>query len=273
MDQHLLEILNDIISDEYIGYYIDHNRFQDVYNYIADQGEDKYHLNGSTIANLISLFSKLCYEGNIDPLKSMSVVPAYFLYSSDISKRSINVPEGITTIKKYAFSYCKSIDSIKLPKSLEVINERAFKYSDIKSIEFSSGPLLRNIESDAFCFCDKLSTLEISSNSSRLIVQNFAIDGCQSLTKLVFKGSAELWLYYNSIINCFNLQTIYLPKKVNIAWNAIDKCTSLKTIYFDGNKDEFKIVDSSMKRKARANLIAQHWTGRTIICLDGEIEY
>ncbi len=58
------------------------------------------------------------------------------------------VPYGVKAIGKEAFSRCKSQNSIVLPNSVKVIEERAFELSNISNIAF--GDSLERIEAHAF---------------------------------------------------------------------------------------------------------------------------
>lgn len=69
--------------------------------------------------------------------------------------RSVELPDGVTAIKRMAFAHCRFLERVKFPKTLKVINDRAFfACSSLKKIEL---PLsLERIDEEAFALCRSL---------------------------------------------------------------------------------------------------------------------
>ena len=62
-------------------------------------------------------------------------LPAYFACASNM--KSFIVPEGIETIGRYAFAYCRKLEHIQLPRSLKTIHPAAFKDCMMLDIDLS----------------------------------------------------------------------------------------------------------------------------------------
>ena len=116
------------------------------------------YLNGNKITVLV------IPEG-VDSIKN------YAFYSCD-QLTSITIPNSVTSIGDDAFSWCKSLTSITIPNSVTSIGSFAFNYcSSLTSITI--GNSVTSIGNDAFSNCLSLTSIEVNANN-----QNYAsIDG------------------------------------------------------------------------------------------------
>jgi len=74
------------------------------------------------------------------------------------------VPEGITTIKSFAFANCKNLTGITLPDSLESIGAMAFSScKNLKSISIPSN--VGNIEHGGFYWCQQMESITVEDGS------------------------------------------------------------------------------------------------------------
>ena len=58
-------------------------------------------------------------------LYALDVKTSYSMLSSLIK---IEIPEGVTEIKSYAFLECTSLETVEIPDSVETISSRVFQY-------------------------------------------------------------------------------------------------------------------------------------------------
>ena len=80
----------------------------------------------------------LLNKAHINPLYYMKSVPIYFAYKLDIP--SINIPNNVTIIGRYAFYGCSSLTSITIPSSVTSIGYGAFSgCSSLTSITIPRG--------------------------------------------------------------------------------------------------------------------------------------
>ena len=151
------------------------------------------------------------------------------------------VPEGITSIRNYAFDGCRHITSVKMPDSVRSIEWYAFK--DCTSLEsVSISPNVDFIGDGAFKGCSKLKSLFISANVR--ILYRWAFDECTSLSRIEvaeankFFASKDGMLYskdMTNLIKCpsaIEIRDLIIPDGVTtIEGNAICGSVKIKSVY------------------------------------------
>jgi hypothetical protein len=76
--------------------------------------------------------------------------------------KSVTIPEGVTSIGKWAFEYCVLLDTVKFPKSITKIDEGAFsECSNLATFTIPYG--VTDIGSWAFSNCSSLKSVTIPS--------------------------------------------------------------------------------------------------------------
>lgn len=128
------------------------------------------------------------YKIGVDPLKDgvgegkLNYVPPRYLSFCDIEPKEL--PEGIKRIGQGAFGANGAIETIKLPKSLTMIESNAFSYSNLK---------------------------EIVIPQEVVVIDDYAFKGCTLLTKVVIEG----YPYINKDVfaGCGRLKKIYLKNR------------------------------------------------------------
>lgn len=152
---------------------------------------------------------------NIDKTIICAVLPT-------LTKGHFRIPEGVTDIHQYCFTYCDELTSISFPKSL----------SSFGSYNFQG--------------CDNLTTVTVDTDNERFE----SIDGCIGLKgqkKLYFvpqglsgdfvipKGFTQI--SERAIYNCNKLRSITIPEIITkIDDDAIYDCTGLESLNF-GNSE------------------------------------
>lgn len=84
------------------------------------------------------------------------------LYPAGRVSETLNIPETVSSIAKYAFAYAKNLKSIELPSGLTNINDSAFVFSKLTSV---------------------------TTWGSNLAIAKHAFSNCLSLTTVDFKGA------------------------------------------------------------------------------------
>ncbi len=148
---------------------------------------------------------------------------------------TVDIPEGVTSIGRYAFFKCSSLSSISLPEGLTSIGNGAFfGCSSLSSISLPEG--LTSIEDIAFDGCSSLSSISLPEGLTS--IGNGAFNGCSSLSSISLpEGLTSIGDYVFD--GCSSLSSISLPKGLtSIEYNTFSGCDNLKTIKMDESQKE-----------------------------------
>lgn len=163
-----------------------------------------------------------------------------FFYMSNNGVDFYTIPEGITTIAKYAFKGNETIKHLQLPSTINMFGAYAFSMSKIEELDLSNLDYLVLGEG---CFSNSAITNFISPTKIANCPQ-YAFEGCKNMTELDLTGIMKVpgWIYLGNLgignhafMNCENLKSISLPESVgrlDIGENAFQNCTSLETFDF-----------------------------------------
>jgi len=100
------------------------------------------------------------------------------------------VPEGITSIRDYAFSYFENIESIVISDRVTDIGVSAFQWcSRLKTLTF--GNSVNTIGCDAFYACKELTSIILPGSVKT--INDFAFMSCENLTHVFYDGNADDW--------------------------------------------------------------------------------
>ncbi len=175
---------------------------------------------------------------------------------------SLTIPEGVTSIGRYAFGYCRALESISLPKSLETINDHAFaSCSSLKSITIPANvSKLGNV----FEFCTSLNVITVDENNKNYSSENGVLFN-KNKTELIQYPAAKADTYYtvpDSVVtiarsafkeankltkidlhdgittisslafsSCTGLTSVTIPEKIKIInVNVFADCQNLKSV-------------------------------------------
>lgn len=106
------------------------------------------------------------------------------------------IPEGITTIGKYALSPCEWIKRVVIPFGVKVIDECAFyKCKNLNNIVIPEG--VTTIKKAAFDYCISLTSIHIPASVTR--IEEYAFSSCKELSILTVSQGNKV---YHSSGNC-----------------------------------------------------------------------
>ncbi len=107
-------------------------------------------------------------------------------FERESSLTSVMIPDGVTLIDDFAFSYCSGMSEVTIPGSVSVIGEGAF--SDCSSLESVAIPdSVTSINMFAFYGCSGLMDVTIPDSVVKIGVNAFA--ECPNLKLTVSRGS------------------------------------------------------------------------------------
>ena len=140
---------------------------------------------------------------------------------------SITIPEGVTSIGRYAFQWCSSLTSITIPKSVTSIGWSAFQgCSSLKSITIPEG--VTSIGEHAFGGCSSLRSITIPEGVTS--IEDGVFYECSSLMSITIPEGVTI-IGDEAFQWCSSLTSITIPKGVtSIGWKAFQGCSSLKSI-------------------------------------------
>ncbi len=145
--------------------------------------------------------------------------------------QSVVIPNSVTLIGSHAFRGRENLQSISIPDSVEIIEERAFwMCSSLQNISIPD--TVEEIFGGAFLDCSSLQQVKLPNSLSCISKDLFG--GCTSLQKIVIPDSVteiEDYAFYVS-----GLTEIEIPESVTyIGDHAFESCKALQTIYVYGN--------------------------------------
>lgn len=155
---------------------------------------------------------------------------------------NIIIPDRITLdnkdyevrgIGESAFSGCRDLLSIKVPKTLTNISWGAFLYCvQLGAIDFSNCINLKNIESSAFEKCTELRLVNLTGCNELSNIGERAFYCCESLTEIYLPDKIKIINEY-TFCACYKLKKVKLPKDlISISENAFNSCVELDNINF-----------------------------------------
>ena len=113
-------------------------------------------------------------------IKENDVVDSHMFYNCR-SLTSLKLPKTVKKIEQYAMQYCKSLQKCTLPENLSEINDKAFANTSLSEVTFPAS--LTSIKYKAFSECSDLKTLRFTSPSVPTFGQDIFED-CSKLEKV-----------------------------------------------------------------------------------------
>ena len=185
----------------------------------------------SNIENLINI-PESAFSSNLS-LRSVSlpetvenIYDKAFSYCTNLT--SIKFSETVKTIGNDAFSNCTNLTTIKLPESVTTIGSRAFSYCK-NLISINIPVAVNKIGDSAFRACEKIETIDIPGEIYEMRGSEF--HDCINLKTVNINrvnSPNGLWAYTFS--GCKNLTSVTLGYVLYIGNFAFKDCESLKNI-------------------------------------------
>lgn len=142
--------------------------------------------------------------------------------------QSVIIGNGVTSIGKWAFSYCDSLESVTIPDSVTIIGWGAFFSCDgLESVAF--GNAITNIGEFAFSECMSLENITIPDSVTK--ISDYAFRLCLSLKNIVI-GKGVTSIGTEAFCSCETLASITVDS-ANTAYS-----TDEYGVLFNKNKTE-----------------------------------
>jgi len=139
----------------------------------------------------------------------------------------IVVEEGVTSIGKYAFFYCKSLTSVTIPNSVTSIGYMAFDSCEsLTSVTIPDS--VTSIGYSAFSWCTGLTSITIPDSVTS--IGDHAFSHCDSLTSVTIPDSVTS-IGSSAFLYCNSLTSITIPDSVtSIGDFTFYYCYSLESV-------------------------------------------
>ena len=242
-----------------------------VYTYSSDSDEAEVKgSNGNTsFSGHVEILASITVGGKT--YKVTKIGYEAFRFCNKIT--GVTIPEGISSIDKFAFEGCSSLEAISIPGSVKYIKYRAFsECTSLKDLSINEGvekieqyafeectsltvvsipATVISIEGGAFSFCTSLTDINVAPNNKfytsndGVVYDHNAIKICPAGKKGAFEIPNNVTdIYWDAFAGCSGLTAIEIPNSVeNIYDAAFWGCTGLTSI--DIPNSVKKIYDSA----------------------------
>lgn len=167
------------------------------------------------------------------------------LYNKDISQiilcparktGSITIPETVSSIGDYAFTYCNGLTDVTIPNSVTSIGNSAFYLCSFDNIVIPNS--VNHIGSNAFAWNANLTNIEIPNSVTS--ISSGLFQGCTKLNNIVIASTITTIESY-AFAETTSLTSIDIPNSVTeIGYGAFQKCSGLTNIVLPENITNIK---------------------------------
>lgn len=135
--------------------------------------------------------------------------------------RSVDIPQGVTSIGNHAFEECFALEEVTIPQSVTSIGLIAFG-GCCKLTTLSLGENVETIGGGAFFRCSSLSNITIPKK-----------------VKVIESGYSGTPSFYRTFAYCSSLKYIILPAELTTFEARLDDCPAC-VIYYNNDEDHAK---------------------------------
>ena len=199
-------------------------------------GNSVTSIGNSAFSNCSGLISIIVDESN----PSFSSIEG-ILYNNDattliycpITKKTVTIPNSVTSIDYSAFYGCSGLTSVTIPNSVTSIGNYAFYgCSGLTSVTIPNS--VTSIGERAFSGCSGLTSVTIGNSVTS--IGYYAFSGCYGLTSVTIPNSVTT-IVQSAFSNCRGLTSVTIGNSVtSIGKYAFSGCSKLTSIYCQGTK-------------------------------------
>ncbi len=193
-------------------------------------------IGNSAFSNCSGLISIIVDESN----PSFSSIEG-ILYNNDattliycpITKKTVTIPNSVTSIGQRVFENCSGLTSVTIGNSVTSIGYYAFSGCyGLTSVTIPNS--VTSIRERAFSGCSGLTSVTIGNSVTS--IGYYAFDGCYGLTSVTIPNSVTT-IVQSAFSNCRGLTSVTIGNSVtSIGKYAFSGCSKLTSIYCQGTK-------------------------------------
>lgn len=176
----------------------------------------------------VSTVQNVATSNNTEAEQSNKKLDTKVFTSADASKfrlkGNVEIPEGYTAIKGFAFDEYSLLKSIVIPEGVVAIGEYAFS-NCVRLTSVSLPSSLRFIKTSAFESCTKLTSIEIPKGV--VAIEDGTFQFCENLEKVVIPDTVGS-IGASAFSCCDKLQHIRIPDSVKYIGDSVfDYCPDI----------------------------------------------
>ena len=166
--------------------------------------------------------------------------------------QAIVVPDSINTIKEGAFTRCKSLKGLYIPDTVTRIEHGVFR--DCDSIEeFTVGSHIEYIGMGAFSDCDSLRIINLPNKNIEL--KSYIFTSCDSLERVIIPDEITCVDDY-TFYGCKALKEVVIGKGVSyLNSNAFTECSSFERVTVHEENEYYVSIDGVLFSKSSNSLL------------------
>ena len=214
------------------------------------KNEAFYYCTNITKVNIKDLdgYINVTFSGK----ESSPLYYAHNLYLNDDLLTDLIIPNGVTALKSYTFTYCKSLLTVSIPESVQKISNTFVECENLNKVYITSIESWANIEMDNGDYNPLYYAHNLYLNNelvTNLVIPNTvttikfaAFIGCTSLTSVSIPNSVTK-IAGRIFEKCSNLTSVEIPNSISIIeWSMFNGCTSLDNVVLP---DSIKTISNS----------------------------
>ena len=161
---------------------------------------------------------------------------AEHLYIGGQEVKDLTIPDGVTSIQKYAFEGCRGLTSVTFSNSVKSIGESAFAHCGITSLTIPNS--VTSIGAYAFVACHELTSVNLPNSLTS--IADHAFEECRSLSSITIPSSITT-IEDGTFACCSSLISVDIPDNVtSIGYSAFQQCSSLISVTIPQNMINIK---------------------------------
>ncbi len=159
------------------------------------------------------------------------------LFGENCGAVSAEFGTKVTEIPNFLFDRCTTLETVKIPNSIETIGSGAFYETSVTSIQ---GLGITSIGTGAFDRCASLKSVEFSESLTS--INEYAFAGCTSLTDFILPSNTHQLkvIDHSAFEDCTSLTSFVIPEGVCFVGSfAFAGCTSLESVKIPNSVIDF----------------------------------